>query len=305
MTVSEEYATNALQYDNYYNIINGYKNPFLKNNNKMEEDVFIKGTDFIEVHLLYYLDSDLRTEFIRMTLTLENHIKSVIAYEFSKVYGHKDYLKKDNFDIFKNNGDVDPKKEESAESLIAQIQHDINYQYSKNNPMITHYMDEIGHIPMWVLVNILTFGTISKFFSAMKDKDKNAVAKKFGLYPHEMKQILSVLTLFRNHCAHNGIIYNYRCMDGKGNANKIPNLKIHNDLHIPKDKNNNYIYGKNDLFAIMIIFKIMDHSGRFEFFCGRIKSLLDIIPNVMKTIDKDKICKYMGLPENWLNIKSI
>jgi len=38
-------------------------------------------------------------------------------------------------------------------------------------------MTEYGYIPLWVLVNVLSFGKITTFYRLMKDKDKVVVAK--------------------------------------------------------------------------------------------------------------------------------
>lgn len=302
---NDSFAERALLYDNYYNIINGYKDPFLSKESTPENEIYIKNTNFAEVYVLYNLDSDLRMEFIQMTLIMENHIKSVLAYEFSAAYGHKDYLNRKNFDIFKKDGSVDSRKVRFVDDLIEQIWHDIDYQYRKNNPMVVHYRDDIGYIPMWVLVNILTLGTVAKFYSALKDRDKNNISRNFCLFPKQFRQILSVLTLFRNHAAHNGIIYNYRCRDGKGNANRIPDLEIHDKLSIPQNLHNVYAYGKNDLFAIVIIFKALDHSPKFKFFCDRIESLLSLIDKSLITLSSDDIRRYMGFPDNWFEIKGM
>ena len=34
---------------------------------------------------------------------------------------------------------------------------------SKHHQVVTHYMTEHGYIPLWVLVNVLTFGKIENF----------------------------------------------------------------------------------------------------------------------------------------------
>ena len=39
--------------------------------------------------------------------------------------------------------------------------------------MIVHYLDTYNYIPLWVLIRILSFGKVSKFYSIMQPKEKN------------------------------------------------------------------------------------------------------------------------------------
>ena len=53
--------------------------------------------------------------------------------------------------------------------------------------MIVHYWDNYHYIPLWVLVRILSFGKISKFYSLMKQKEQNTISRKFNLQISEFK----------------------------------------------------------------------------------------------------------------------
>ena len=108
----------------------------------------------------------------------------VLCYEFSKNYGHKDYLLKSNFDE-KN------RKEEDIEGVIEFINDAVNKQ--KQHEAISHYLKKHNFIPMWVLVNILTLGTVSNFYSIMKQNDRIAISKIFNIVN---KSVFSIL--FKN-----------------------------------------------------------------------------------------------------------
>ena len=62
--------------------------------------------------------------------------------------------------------------------------------------MISHYMLEYGYVPLWVLVNALTLGSINKFYSYLSQKDQNDIGRHFKLKPDEMNSFLQVLTIF-------------------------------------------------------------------------------------------------------------
>lgn len=81
-------AKRTIDLENYYNLINGYKQPFLDSTYSGSDERYISGTKFEEIHSLYLFDRELRNLFIRYILELENNVKSVLAHDFSAKYGH-------------------------------------------------------------------------------------------------------------------------------------------------------------------------------------------------------------------------
>ena len=65
-----------------------------------------------------------------------------------------------------------------------------------------------------------------------------------------LEDILVILSNYRNLCAHEDIVFEHRT------ERVIPNTKYHEKMEIQK-MDGEYIYGKNDLFAVIIIFKIL------------------------------------------------
>lgn len=186
-----------LERENYYNVINGYKELFLESKAVDDvEETYKAGTTFDEVYALYNFDRELRNIYLKYLLKLENTFKTVIAHEFSAKYGHDNYLKIENFD------NSEEKNISSSIKLIGDIQQEIARQMSKHHQVVTHYMTEHGYIPLWVLVNVLTFGKIENFYKNMKPADKTTVAKQFKLQPNELAKFMHMLALARNKCAH-------------------------------------------------------------------------------------------------------
>ena len=197
-----------IEAENYYKLFNGYKEPFL--DSTKPDETYLPGTKFEEVYALYLFDRELRNIFIRYILEIENNVKSVLAHEFSRKYGYDNYLKVANFDTSIKPGERKTKAQKVGEisDLISNLQHEVARQLSKNNSMVSHYMLNYGYIPLWVLVNTLTIGTISVFYSHLGQQDQNNIGRFFSLKPDELKTILQVLTLYRNACAHDERLYN-------------------------------------------------------------------------------------------------
>lgn len=300
-------AMRVIDLENYYNLINGYKQPFIDSTYSGSDERYLPGTKFEEIHSLYLFDRELRNLFIRYILELENNVKSILAHDFSGKYGHENYLKIANFDtsVKKWEKMTTAQKIGAVSSLISSLQHEIARQLSKNNPMISHYMLEYGYVPLWVLVNALSLGTISVFYSYLKQKDQNDIGRQFLLKPEEMSSFLQVLTIYRNACAHNERLYSLKSLRNNMKPHSIRTLPLHGMLGIPINRSNNPIYGKNDLFAIIIIFKTMLPKKSFDKFFWALKELTDELTVNLCTISFQSIEKEMGFPSNWTDISKI
>ncbi len=276
-------AYNLLSKNNYYYLINGYKNLFI--DSKTKEEKYINGTKLDELYALYEFDKNIKINFLKYLLLIENEIDTYIAYEFSKSYGHKNYLLPTNF--CNSNS-----KQFLIESFINDVDLEIGYQYKNCNEMIIHYLDNYKYVPLWVLVRILSFGKISKFYSLMKPKEQNEISRKYNLRIHEFRIILHNLTLIRNVCAHDEKLYDIKI------KNRISSTIYHKKLKID-NKNGNYQYATRDLFSIIIILKLLLEKEQFSRFYNEIIKSIEELKKELHTISIDKVLYKMGFPQNY------
>ena len=82
----------------------------------------------------------------------------------------------------------------------------------------------------------------------------------------------------------------------------INNTIYHKLLNIPK-MDGEYIYGKNDLFALIIILKRILNADDFNLFIKEIDYELDILSGKLHSIDIDKVLDAMGFPINYREIE--
>ena len=99
-----EKAKMQLLRTSYYDLINGYKEMFLlEEEPDQQEDQFIEGTTFEDIVELYQLDRRIRHTLLEALLDVEAVFYSSVAYSYSitEAYGEKqvDYLKKENYKI--------------------------------------------------------------------------------------------------------------------------------------------------------------------------------------------------------------
>ncbi|AJK51216.1 Abi family protein [Mycoplasma capricolum] len=98
---NEQKAIEILKQENYYNIVNGYKDLFLKKSLDNNKDIFIENTNFDELYSLFLFDRELRSILLKYILIFERDFKTTIAYNFSKKYNKNNridsYLYPENY----------------------------------------------------------------------------------------------------------------------------------------------------------------------------------------------------------------
>ena len=283
-----ETTKSILEFENYYNLINGYKELFTCKYSEKEK--FIKDTHFNEVYAVYNFDSNIRSIFMKYILKCENYIKSKIIYTFCYNHREKDYLKIENF----NN--TNDKKIKYINKLINDINLDVERQTVNKKGMLIHYKENYDYIPLWVVSIILTFGKTSKFYELMKNKEQCQISKSFKLFPEHLIRYLNSLTLIRNICAHSERLYNFKY------RNRIKDIDIHEKLNITKEKGN-YICGTNDLFSIVIILKKLLKNNEFKYFFKELQKEINILKGILSETDMKKLYNNMGFPHNYMNIQ--
>lgn len=290
-----EYTLKKLQEENYYNIINGYKDLFITPGTK---DNFINGVTFNEIYELYDFDRALKNIFFNQILKVENILRTLISYRFSEKFGNDNYLKMDNFETLKNSGCSNKKYQERIEQiqlLLCNLQSDISKSISKKD-YINHYILNYGFVPLWVLVNAITLGRLSQFYSLMNQSVRIKVSMHWNIAEEDLNQYIKILANYRNLCAHDERLYN-----SKFNQH-IPDTSYHALLSIPKD-NGNYTKGKNDLFSLVIIMKILLPPEDFNIMCNKINGRMISLKKKIVNIDCEKIFDCMGFPKDWIKIK--
>lgn len=110
-----------------------------------------------------------------------------------------------------------------------------------------------------------------------------------------MEQILSVLTKFRNACAHGERLFSHAVKDD------IPDLPLHTKLQIAK-RGNQYIQGKRDLFAVVIALRYLLSSDEFKDFKKSIAKQIADFSTECDILEEEKLLQLMGFPLNWKKI---
>ncbi len=281
----KEYAIDALKRFGYFALIGGYKELFKNPTTQKYKD----GTNFEDVVALYKFDENLRELFLKYILKIERHLRSIISYCFCEKYGEHQsfYLDEKNFSIY-------PKYSADVKRLVGELDKLANQ--NSDYAYINHHRNIYNNVPLWVLFNGITFGTLSKFYALMTQDLQFKVSREFNsLSEKQVGQILSVITKFRNVCAHNERLFSYKT------KNIIPNLSAHQNLKIQR-RGSTYDKGVRDLFAIVISFKYFLGVDDFDKFKTSLTNTIDYYIQNTTALSKNDILSAMGFPINWLQI---
>ncbi len=276
------YAKDVILRENYFFLM-GYRHLFLEQSNSRQ---FKEGTNFKEIYSLFYFDRQLRNIIFKNILIIENNCKSIFSYILSQKYGYRenDYLKPTNFN-------QNPEKIRQVNDLLKKMKRQIRVNGNQHEAT-KHYINNYGYIPLWVVVKVLSFGITAELYTILKTSDQHEIAKEFGVESDNLLVFLPILSNYRNLCAHEDILFEHRTQK------VIPDNKYHQNLNIPRI-NDEYIYGKGDLFSVIIIFKYLLAKDDFRLFINEVSYEIDKLSGKLETISINTVLDRMGFPINY------
>ena len=277
------FATTSLKNISYFGLIGGYKHPFID----VQTHKYINNTTFEDIVALYEFDEELRGLFFKYLCHIEIKLRSSISYYFCQKHGERqeEYLNPANYSKTNKKGII---------KLIKMLGKMANK--NKDYKYLIYQRKKYHNVPLWVILNALTFGQISKMFEFLPQNIQGLICQDFGnIKKNEMIKYLKVLTLYRNVCAHNDRLFSYHI------SIDIPDTLIHKKLNIPK-KGSKYKYGKNDLFCVVIAFYYLLPQVDFLRFKTQLVHIFNQYEKKNSNLKLDKLCEYMGFPSNWKHI---
>lgn len=258
-----EYAKSFLNDVSYFRLIKAYSLGL-----KPKNSDYYKGITFEEIVQLYLFNANFRQLLFAQIEKIEVNLRCRISNYFSINYGVLGYKDADNFvnGIYYNDFVEDMEKEINRNSKAPFVK---NFK--------TNY--ENGDIPFYALVELFSFGTLSKFYKNMKNTDKKAIASSFGVGYTYLESWIENIAFVRNICAHYGRVYNV-------NLSKTPILY---KQYIADGISNLRV------FATLLCMKhILKNDNHWKDFVDQIELLFEKYTSVKP--------KLMGFPNNWKDL---
>lgn len=265
---NKEDAISILKCVNYYRL-SGYGIGLKKADNPEE---YLDGTSLEQIYRLYQFDSSLRNNLIHLIEQIEIQLRTQLSYFIALQYGPEGYMDSDNFHDKKN------KHAESIHSIIIEkFRKECCHQ--RNAPFVIHHMQKYqGHFPIWVAVELFTFGNLSSLYSILNLDDQKQIAKLYKTKPLFLRSWILALVEIRNICAHYGRLYN---------------MPLKQTPHVYNDYKKYILPGSNKLFpALLTIKRMLQANEQWRAFEQDLENLLKNYSDVVRL-------SYMGFPSNW------
>ena len=237
--------------------------------------VFKAGTRFEDVRDIYVFDRELRLLAMEAIERVEVAVRARWTNRLSLTGGAHAYLDASNF--------ADRK---AHLSLLGGLTSKLA---SSRETFVEHYLasyDEPAHPPLWVVTEVMEFGTLSRWVKATADPTlKDELARDVGLPNREvLTGVLEALTYVRNVCAHHGRLWNRQMVKY---VPRIKRLSVSQALDRAKGQGTtNTVYNALTVLAHMLVHQSSDTSWP-----NRVRD------HVASASDQQR--RAMGFPQDW------
>ncbi|WP_067142225.1 Abi family protein [Oceanivirga salmonicida] len=267
----EDKAEETLKFINYYKI-KECSLPFLKDNKYNSE------ITFEEILIRFYENKNLRIDLLRLTEKVELSLKTKVSYILGQNLGAYGYLKFSNW--------ID--KNEYCKHYVRHKEKEFKIRATKNlyrskNQLINQY-NKLEDIPVWLLMDILTFGEILDLYKLMNEKYKKKIAGEHNLKVIEYLSWLENINLMRNLSAHNSSIVDIKF---KSKPKSLPEFK--NKLYFVTDKKTKELKPTNRIAISIILLEYLIFSINPNYKGGAIKKRLKKLCRNKTDIDAQKL----------------
>lgn len=194
LRIPDEKAAKVFLLRNNYYRVSGYSLT-LRNH-----DVFNPSASFQNIIDIYEFDHNLRHILLKYIELIEVTLKSVYAYEFTKIYGATGYLDASLFVNMDTYDDIMKKAEAQKNSRLP------------HEAYLKHFVNDLKQdIPLWAFVDLLTIADLSFLYKISPSAVKDSVAAAIGFKTKGsqiLERFMHCMTILRNLCAHGNRLYN-------------------------------------------------------------------------------------------------
>lgn len=204
-TVEDEaFAVQVLTDINYFRLAY-YFSLFLEEKGKYRD-----GTSFNKVLKVYDFDRRLRNLLLEVLEEIEISMRAHCSNFHAIKYGALGYLNGDNF-----------ARVHKHSSFLNRIERLI--ESNDDSDLVKHYKGKHGgKFPLWVIMELFSFGSLNMFFKDLKPQDKTEIAKRhYNMSSGALENRMDRLSDLRNHCAHYHRLYDSSIGDTAGRSDTV------------------------------------------------------------------------------------
>jgi abortive infection bacteriophage resistance protein len=186
----DAFCERVLSRVNYYRLT-AYLLPYRESGKK-----YTPGVEFEKTYRTYEFDCKLRHILFSGIEEVELYFRASIAYYHAHKYGALGYMDDQNYNQNKHNHNT----------IIEHFNREIGN--NERALFVQHHINNYnGEFPIWVAVELFTFGMLSLFYSDLHTSDQKEIARLLDENYSNVESWLACCTDLRNICAHYGRLY--------------------------------------------------------------------------------------------------
>lgn len=252
----------------YFNIVNGYKNPFISGCDANGNHLYISGTSIDQLQAVKKFDDQLRSFLLRYITQVEEEIRTLSGYKFDEC-NDNGTIPWYNTDAYSPNKSLQEKMNVISNAYSELSRSKLDY--------VNFYMNNHKQIPTWIMFKVVNFSTFIDILNCSKKDVSHSICNLYDLYDDRgfsnVKLLIGSLhwmRKIRNSCAHNERVY---CLSRTSEQRRRSGRIVENYLRM---LNSGYTRDREQrLFDLFVYFKYFLPNTEYKQFITELKGMLN------------------------------
>lgn len=252
----------------YFNIVNGYKNPFISGCDANGNHLYISGTSIDQLQAVKKFDDQLRTFLLRYITQVEEEIRTLSGYKFDEC-NDNGTIPWYNTDAYSPNKSLQEKMNVISNAYSELSRSKLDY--------VNFYMNNHKQIPTWIMFKVVNFSTFIDILNCSKKDVSHSICNLYDLYDDRgfsnVKLLIGSLhwmRKIRNSCAHNERVY---CLSRTSEQRRRSGRIVEKYLCM---LNSGYTRDREQrLFDLFVYFKYFLPNTEYKQFITELKGMLN------------------------------
>ena len=191
-----DHARDILSTVNYYRLTTYGKH--LRRNDDPER--FVPGVSLDTLYGLYCFDMGLRHALLPVLEFFEVQLRARLSYRLAMAHGSTGYTDAACF-----------RQDRQSLGLHKSLMNKFGIEVLRQDdlPFVRHHQTKYGgRFPIWVAVELFSFGMLAQLCDIMIEEDQWAVSREYRMEPEALAALIHAAVDVRNVCAHYARLYN-------------------------------------------------------------------------------------------------
>ena len=134
----------------YFNLINGYKNPFICGQTVEGEHIYIRGTSIDHLYEVKCFDDELRSFLLKYITQVEEEVRTLTGYKFDEC-NKKGVITWYDTNAYNENTSLQERMNAISSAYSELSKSHLDY--------VKFYMKNHKQIPTWIMIKVVNFST--------------------------------------------------------------------------------------------------------------------------------------------------